>query len=312
MDAERTELRASVRAVLGDQAGQGVELSRELLGKVAAQLADLGYLDAGDAVADGGLGIAGDCVIVDETARHWGALAAALVPRLLAGHALGRDAVTGTGPLDWGLAVAESDAAAVLNGGSAHRLLLADGVAAVDGGTAPAVEFDGFRELDVTEWPVEARIPAAFSRPAAEIGASRRLLFASVATGLGRGALTRAARYAGERVQFGRPIGMFGEIRAILTEASVRLTMAELAVTALAVAEQQAPEVAAVAVLAGAAETAVLVADRCQHVHGGYGHMAEFPIGRITRDARTLRAWTDTVPALQELVAGDLGLPAVS
>lgn len=300
------ELRSTVRALLGEHLGaEHGQPDAELVGKLAGQLGALGYLDAGAPVAAGGLGLAGDCVVLTETARHWGSLAMALAPRLLAAHAYGRDAVAGTEALDWGLTL-PAGPALVLNGATARRVVLPAGPPGVLRDGAEPLEFDGFRELSV----VTGNVTQAHG-PAAEpgTGALLRVLLTAVAAGTARGALAAAASYAGQRVQFGQPIGAFGELRAILARASTRVIVTESSLRAIA-SEPGPPRPAVAAqLLASAVDSAVAVADRCQHVFGGYGHMAEFPAGRFARDARTLAAWADPPPALDDLVAVELGLP---
>ena len=54
-----------------------------------------------------------------------------------------------------------------------------------------------------------------------------RILIAAEAVGIGRAALARAARYAGERVVFGRPIGQNQGIQHPLAECWIELEAAE-------------------------------------------------------------------------------------
>jgi acyl-CoA dehydrogenase len=63
-----------------------------------------------------------------------------------------------------------------------------------------------------------------------------RILIAAEEVGLGRAALARAARYAGERVVFGRPIGQNQTIRHPLAERWIELEAAELMVLRAAAA----------------------------------------------------------------------------
>ena len=55
-----------------------------------------------------------------------------------------------------------------------------------------------------------------------------RVLIAAEAIGIGRAALARAARYAKERVVFGRPIGQNQAIQHPLAERWIELEAAEL------------------------------------------------------------------------------------
>src|SRR5881628_881351 len=104
-----------------------------------------------------------------------------------------------------------------------------------------------------------------------------RILIAAEAVGLGRAALARAARYAGERVVFGRPIGQNQGIQHPLAERWIELEAAELLMLRAAAAYDSGEEPGAVGAFANAAkyfaaeaghracETAVLT-------HGGMGY----------------------------------------
>src|SRR5438067_13436273 len=66
-----------------------------------------------------------------------------------------------------------------------------------------------------------------------------RILIAAEAVGLGRAALARAARYAGERIVFGRPIGQNQGIQHPLAERWIDPEAAELLVLPAAAAYAQ-------------------------------------------------------------------------
>jgi acyl-CoA dehydrogenase len=69
-----------------------------------------------------------------------------------------------------------------------------------------------------------------------------RILIATETVGLGRAALERAARYAGERVIFGRPIGQNQAIQQPLAERWIELEAAELMVLRAAAAYDRGEE----------------------------------------------------------------------
>ena len=109
-----------------------------------------------------------------------------------------------------------------------------------------------------------------------------RILIAAEAVGLGRAALARAARYAGERIVFGRPIGQNQGIQHPLAERWIELEAAELLVLRAAAAYDRGDDAGTVGAYANAAkyfaaeaghracETAVLT-------HGGMGYAARIP-----------------------------------
>ena len=71
-----------------------------------------------------------------------------------------------------------------------------------------------------------------------------RILIAAEAVGLGRAALARAARYAGERIVFGRPIGQNQGIQHPLAERWIELEAAELLVLRAAAAYDRGEDAA--------------------------------------------------------------------
>src|SRR6185437_16539516 len=81
-----------------------------------------------------------------------------------------------------------------------------------------------------------------------------RILIAAEAVGLGRAALERAARYANERVVFGRPIGQNQAIQHPLAERWIELEAAELMVLRAAAAYDRGDDVGTVGAYANAAK----------------------------------------------------------
>ena len=121
-----------------------------------------------------------------------------------------------------------------------------------------------------------------------------RILIAAEAVGLGRAALARAARYARERVVFGRPIGQNQGIQHPLAERWIELEAAELLMLRAAAAYDRGEEPGTVGAYANAAkyfaaeaghracETAVLT-------HGGMGYAREFHVERFFREIQIAR-----------------------
>jgi acyl-CoA dehydrogenase len=121
-----------------------------------------------------------------------------------------------------------------------------------------------------------------------------RILIAAEAVGLGRAALARAARYAHERVVFGRPIGQNQGIQHPLAERWIELEAAELMVRRAAAAYDRGEEAGTVGPWANAAkycaaeagfrscETAVLT-------HGGMGYAREYHVERYFREIQIAR-----------------------
>ena len=113
-----------------------------------------------------------------------------------------------------------------------------------------------------------------------------RILIAAEAVGIGRAALQRAAKYARERVVFGRPIGQNQGIAHPLAQCWANLEAANLMVMKAAWLYDQKQdcgvEANAAKYLAGeaafhACETAVMT-------HGGMGYSKEFQVERYLRE----------------------------
>ncbi|TAK65727.1 MAG: acyl-CoA dehydrogenase [Betaproteobacteria bacterium] len=118
-----------------------------------------------------------------------------------------------------------------------------------------------------------------------------RVLVAAESVGIGRNALQRAARYAGERIVFDRPIGMNQGVQHPLAEAWMELEAANLMVFKAATLYDQGkpcgPEANTGKYLAAqagfkAAQTAVLT-------HGGFGYAKEFHVERLMREVMLFR-----------------------
>jgi acyl-CoA dehydrogenase len=139
-----------------------------------------------------------------------------------------------------------------------------------------------------------------------------RILVAAEATGLGRAALKRAARYAGERIVFDRPIGKNQGIQHPLAQRWIELEAASLLTYRAADrydrGEPCGPEANAAKYFAGeagykACETAVLT-------HGGMGYAREFHVERYLREAMLPRiAPVSSQLILCHIAERVLGLP---
>lgn len=136
-----------------------------------------------------------------------------------------------------------------------------------------------------------------------------------VAVHLAQRALDRSVAYARERVQFGKAIGNFQLVQAMLAEMAT-LTDASrlLCYRALALLDQgvwchRESSMAK----AYATEAAVKVTNLAIQLHGAYGLTREFPLERWARDARMLTI-PDGTTQIHQLIIGRelLGLRAFS
>ena len=139
-----------------------------------------------------------------------------------------------------------------------------------------------------------------------------RILIAAEAIGIGRGALTRAVRYAKERVVFGRPIGQNQAIAHPLADSYSKLEAAEMLMLKAAWLFDHRKPCGPEANMAKlrAADAAFEACDRAVQTLGGYGYIREYDVERYFRECRLLKI----APVSQEMVLNSisehvLGLP---
>jgi acyl-CoA dehydrogenase len=127
-----------------------------------------------------------------------------------------------------------------------------------------------------------------------------RILNAAEALGIGRRALSKAVKYAGERVVFDRPIGKNQSIQHPLAENWAELYAAEL-MTLRAAARYDAglscgAEANAAKYLA--ADAAFRACDQAVRTHGGMGYASEYNVERYFRESVVTRL----APVSRELI----------
>jgi butyryl-CoA dehydrogenase/short/branched chain acyl-CoA dehydrogenase len=114
--------------------------------------------------------------------------------------------------------------------------------------------------------------------------------------GLAEGAWNHAARYAGERRQFGKPIAEFQAVQFTLAEMATEIEAARLMVyNAARLKDAGMPYVkeAAMAKLF-ASEVAERVASQCVDVFGGNGFVRDYPAEKYYRDAKIGKIYEGT------------------
>ncbi len=109
------------------------------------------------------------------------------------------------------------------------------------------------------------------------------------AVGNARFILDQCAKYANDRVAFGKPIGKFQAIQHKIADMKVYLEIAKLAVYRVAWAKDNGimldPLKSAVNKLY-LSDQALEIHSQAVQVFGGYGYMHEYPVERMFRDAR--------------------------
>lgn len=127
---------------------------------------------------------------------------------------------------------------------------------------------------------------------------------AAQAVGIAQGALEEAARYARQRRQFGRAIGEFQMIQAMLADMDAATEAArQLLYKACVEIEAGADDASRWSALCKlvAGDAAMRVTTDAVQVLGGYGYIDEFPVERMMRDAKITQLYEGT-QQIQRLV----------
>jgi acyl-CoA dehydrogenase len=134
---------------------------------------------------------------------------------------------------------------------------------------------------------------------------AERILVAAEAIGDGRWFVERAAKYASERIVFGRPIGSNQGIQFPIAKAYANIEAADLVRYQAATKFDRNEKCGAEANMAKllASEAAWEAANACLTTHGGYGFAAEYDVERKFRETRLLTV----APISNNLVLAYLG-----
>lgn len=137
-----------------------------------------------------------------------------------------------------------------------------------------------------------------------------RIGVAGNCVGMAQGAYEAALKYAKERVQFGRPIAQFQAIAFKLADMATEIEAARLLVLRAAWLMDQGKNPIREASMAKlfASEAAVRVSKEAMQIHGGYGQMREFPVGRFHRDALVYVVGEGTSEIQRQIIAKQMGL----
>ena len=128
-------------------------------------------------------------------------------------------------------------------------------------------------------------------------------------------AAARAARdwtlaYVKDRQAFGQRVGAFQNTKFRLAELATEVTVTESFIDRCIVALNAGELTAEEASMAKwwATELQGRAVDMGVQLHGGYGFMNEYPIGRAFADARVTRIYGGTTEIMKEIIARSLGL----
>jgi alkylation response protein AidB-like acyl-CoA dehydrogenase len=121
--------------------------------------------------------------------------------------------------------------------------------------------------------------------------------------------LEETIQYAKDRKAFGQPIGAFQHNKFLMAELVTKIEVAEAYVDdcVAAHAEGKLSAVDAAKAKWWSSQVQNDVLDHCVQLHGGYGFMNEYRVGRAWRDARVTKIWAGSNEIMKELIGRDLG-----
>ncbi len=137
---------------------------------------------------------------------------------------------------------------------------------------------------------------------------SARIQTAARAVGVAQNALELGRRYAGERVQFGKPIAVFPRVAGKLAWMAVE-TMIARQLTYFAAREKDSGrrcDIEAGMAKLLAARVAWANADNALQIHGGNGYAEEYAISRVLCDARILNIFEGAAEIQANVIARGL------
>jgi alkylation response protein AidB-like acyl-CoA dehydrogenase len=132
-----------------------------------------------------------------------------------------------------------------------------------------------------------------------------RMSLAASCTGLAQNALDVMTSYAQQREQFGKPIAAFQLVQELIADTAVEVDAARLLTWRVADLKMRGEKYTLAASKAKyyASEASVRAANNAVQVHGGYGYVDEFVVGKLLRDARVTTLYEGT-SQIQKLLIG--------
>jgi alkylation response protein AidB-like acyl-CoA dehydrogenase len=135
-----------------------------------------------------------------------------------------------------------------------------------------------------------------------------RMSIAFMALASARAAIGWTVEYTTHRTAFGQPIAAFQntqfELATMVTEVDVLEAYVDKAVLALNAGTLTAVDAAKAKLWATEVQHRVL--DRCLQLFGGYGYMAEYPIGRAYADSRVQTIYGGTSEIMKTIIAREV------
>lgn len=139
-----------------------------------------------------------------------------------------------------------------------------------------------------------------------------RVSIAAQATGIAEACLTEMTSYARTREQFGKLIGRFQAVAAMIADSVVELEAAKLLVwrAAASIDSRHANRSACSMAKLYASEAANRIAYRAIQVHGGAGFVRDCRVEQLYRDARITTIYEGTSEIQRMVIARELGAVA--
>jgi butyryl-CoA dehydrogenase len=135
-----------------------------------------------------------------------------------------------------------------------------------------------------------------------------RIGVAAQALGIAQASLDAAARYARERLQFGRPIAEYQAIQWMIADMATEIEAARLLMLRAAWLKDAglpcSPQASMAKLLAS--RMARVSADYAVQIHGGYGYTKEFAVERYYRDAKVTELYEGTSEIQRIVIAGSI------
>jgi len=132
-----------------------------------------------------------------------------------------------------------------------------------------------------------------------------RMSLAAGCVGIAQACVDAAVTYSKERIQFDRPIARFQLVQELIADMAVETDAARLLTWRVASLADQGKQHRLESSYAKyyASEVAVRAANAAIQVHGGYGYIDEYPVGKFLRDARVTTLYEGT-SQVQKLIIG--------
>jgi butyryl-CoA dehydrogenase len=162
-------------------------------------------------------------------------------------------------------------------------------------------------QLDGVEVPDSARLGDVGDGMKVAMSAldGGRMSLAAGCVGIAQGCLEASIAYAKDRTQFGRPIARFQLVQELIADMAVEVDAARLLTRRVAAMADRGEEHRLESSMAKyfASEVAVRASNAAVQVHGGYGYIDEYPVGKYLRDARVTTLYEGT-SQIQKLIIG--------